>query len=248
MKKNIILWSGGKDSTATIILCHINQIPIDEIVFTEVMYDKRRNISGELPEHIHFIKEIAKPLFEKWGYTVTIISAETDYLTLFNRIIENPAKHMEHKDKSFGFPLGKMCGIRRDCKLKPAARYLEHKYGKHGYQQFVGICADEERRLESLYRAGNRSILAEYGFTQLDARSLCISYGLLSPSYKYSKRGGCFFCPYAKPMENLLIKQAYPEVWKEFVSLESRTDLANKRWNPFGETLLERDKQLNQYM
>lgn len=248
MKKNVILWSGGKDSTATIILAHMHQQKIDEIVFTEVMYDTRRGISGELPEHIHFIKKVAKPLFEEWGYTVTIISAETDYLSHFNRIIERPVKHIDHRGKAFGFPLGKMCAIRRDCKIKPAARYLDTKYGKNGYQQYVGICADEERRLEALYRAGNRSLLAECGFTQLDAKALCEFYGLLSPSYKYSKRGGCFFCPFAKPMENLQIKQTYPEIWEEFVSLESRTDLANKRWNPFGETLLERDKKLNQYM
>ncbi|MBR2402171.1 MAG: phosphoadenosine phosphosulfate reductase, partial [Lachnospiraceae bacterium] len=139
MKKHIILWSGGKDSTATIILCHIHQIPIDEIIFTEVMYDKRRNISGELPEHIHFIKKVAKPLFEEWGYKVTILSGETDYLSHFNRIIENPTKHMAHKGKSFGFPLGKMCAVRRDCKIKVAAAYVNQKYGKKGYHLYVGI-------------------------------------------------------------------------------------------------------------
>ena len=248
MKKNIIAWSGGKDSTATIILAHIHQVPIDEIIFTEVMYDNRRGISGELPVHINFIKKVAKPLFEEWGFKVTIISAETDFLSHFNRVIEKPTKHIEHKGRSFGFPLGNMCAIRRDCKIKPAAMYLKNKYGVDGYQQFIGICADEERRLESLHRAGNRSLLAEYGYTQQDARDLCESFGLLSPSYQYSKRGGCFFCPFSKSLENAQMKRDNPDVWNEFVSLELRTDLANSRWNPFGDTLYERNQQLNHFM
>ena len=229
------------------ILSHLYGIEIDEVIFTEVMYDLQRDISGELPEHIHFIKKVAKPLFEEWGYKVTILRSDTDYLSHFNRVIERPIKQMDHKGKAFGFPLGKMCAIRRDCKIKPAAQYLQNKYG-NGFQQFIGICADEERRLVSLHRSGNRSLLAEYGYTQQDARDLCESFGLLSPSYQYSKRGGCFFCPFSKPSENAQMKRENPDVWNEFVSLESRTDLANSRWNPFGDTLCERDRQLNYYI
>lgn len=50
----IASWSGGKDSTASIILAHENNEPLDFIIFSEVMFDK--NISGELPEHIELSK------------------------------------------------------------------------------------------------------------------------------------------------------------------------------------------------
>lgn len=62
--KYIASWSGGKDSTASIILAHEHNEPLDLIIFSEVMFD--REISGELPEHIDFIKSKAIPLFEKW--------------------------------------------------------------------------------------------------------------------------------------------------------------------------------------
>ena len=52
-KKCIATWSGGKDSTASIILAHEHNEPLDLIIFSEVMFDK--GISGELPEHIDFI-------------------------------------------------------------------------------------------------------------------------------------------------------------------------------------------------
>lgn len=52
--KYIASWSGGKDSTTSIILAHEHNEPLDLIIFSEVMFDK--NISGELPKHIDFIK------------------------------------------------------------------------------------------------------------------------------------------------------------------------------------------------
>lgn len=64
--KYIASWSGGKDSTAGIILAHEHNEPLDLIIFSEVMFDE--NISGELPDHIDFIKNKAIPVFESWGY------------------------------------------------------------------------------------------------------------------------------------------------------------------------------------
>lgn len=244
LRKNIILWSGGKDSTATIILAHLHNEPVHEIIFTEVMYDNIRGISGENPEHMQFIKKVATPIFESWGYRVTILHSNLDYLTLFYRIIHNPRKKEGNRGKHFGFPLGKMCSIRRDCKIRPAAMYLNQHYGREGFVKYLGICADEPKRLSSMHKNGGTSLLEKYGLTQEDTRNLCLSYGLLSPSYGCSKRGGCWMCPYSKPEENDFIKKQDPILWEEFVSLEDIDNLANNRWNPFGDTLRERDARL----
>lgn len=42
------------------------------------MFDRENNISGENPKHIHFVKNVAKPLFESWGYKVFILHSEGD--------------------------------------------------------------------------------------------------------------------------------------------------------------------------
>lgn len=78
--KYIASWSGGKDSTASIILAHEHNEPLDLIIFSEVMFDE--NISGELPEHIDFIKNKAIPVFESWGYEVKILHAKLNYTQL----------------------------------------------------------------------------------------------------------------------------------------------------------------------
>lgn len=51
--KHIICSSFGKDSNATALLALQHGEPLDEIIYTEVMFSKE--ISGELPEHTQFI-------------------------------------------------------------------------------------------------------------------------------------------------------------------------------------------------
>lgn len=48
-KLNIICWSGGKDSTATIVLAHELGIPIDLIIISLIWFDKKRGIYAEYP-------------------------------------------------------------------------------------------------------------------------------------------------------------------------------------------------------
>ena len=61
--KRYLYWSGGKDSSASIAICHENGIQLDGIVFCEVMFDNARNISGENPKHI------------EWVYNTAIVTA-----------------------------------------------------------------------------------------------------------------------------------------------------------------------------
>ena len=235
-------WSGGKDSTASIILAHENGEPINEILFVEVMYDLKRDISGENPEHINFIKNIAKPLFESWGYKVTIIRSEKDYLSCFNRKIERPTKYMDHKGKKFGFPaVGGCCYVKRDLKLKPMEKYLKNIKGE--LIQYVGIAKNEPGRLKAL-KQGRISLLDKYEYTEEAAMDLCKKYNLLSPGYEFSKRGGCWFCPNAKLEEHRQINKIMPNIWQEFITLE-KEDVAYGKWNSYTkETLKQRDEKI----
>ena len=236
-------WSGGKDSTASIILAHEHNEPIDEIVFCEVMFDLKNGISGENPRHIKFVKEVARPVFESWGYKVVILRAGRDYLDFFHRVIENPKKHIEHKGKKFGFPVYGMCGVKRDLKLKPIE--VHYKNIHEPIIKYIGICADEERRLASLHKGSAQiSLLEKYGYTEEMARKKCEEYGLLSPCYELSKRGGCWFCPNAKIAERQEIKRLYPDVWRGFLELENEDNVANYLYNPFGPSLHEIDEQM----
>lgn len=136
--------SGGKDSVATIILAHEKGYPLDEIIFSEVMFDE--NISGELPEHIEFINNVLKPQCEERGYKFTIVRANKTYMDCFNHIVLK-SKETSRIGKRVGFPMQGKCVINRDCKVRPILRYTK---SLRENIQYVGIAVDEPKRLERL--------------------------------------------------------------------------------------------------
>lgn len=82
---HVVSWSGGKDSTATIILAHELGLPIDLIIISIPFFDKERGIYAERSDVIDWIKNTAKPIFESWGYPVKIVSSDKDYLYYFGK-------------------------------------------------------------------------------------------------------------------------------------------------------------------
>lgn len=229
-------WSGGKDSTASIILDHIHGLPPSKIIFSEVMFDRKREISGELPEHIDFIRSKAKPLFESWGYEVEIVRAEKDYLDLFYHVTQK-SKIPARNGKYSGWLIGGRCAANRDLKVAPVRNYFR-KLDLTGtdYTQYIGIAIDEPKRLERLKGSNKISLLARFGFTEQMAYDLCKDYGLLSPIYDISKRGGCWFCPNQGYRELAHIKTEYPELWRELQKLNVEENVVSHGFK-YGETL-----------
>lgn len=79
--------SFGKDSVATVLLALEHNEPLDEILFTEVMFDHARNISGEIPEHIDWIHSTAIPRFEVMGVKTRILHSDRDYMYFFQNTV-----------------------------------------------------------------------------------------------------------------------------------------------------------------
>lgn len=249
--RHVISWSGGKDSTATVILMHEHQKELikdgDEVIilFSEVMFDKKKGISGHNPDNIKFIYE-KKKVFEKWGFRVEILHSDKDYLDVFyHKLTRSPDP--SRVGLTHGFVPSSICAVKRDCKLKPINKWFIDNPGE--ITEYIGIAVDEPKRLESLHKRGNMvSLLEKYNLTEEDAKELCIKYDMLLPQYtllKGQKREGCWFCPNAKLCEHRVVKEQMPEAWKAYVELENTPNLAYPKWNPYTkETLHQRDEIL----
>ena len=122
--KYIASWSGGKDSTASILLEHIHSLPPSKIIMSEVMFDKKRNISGELPEHMDWVHGVAIPLFRSWGHEVEILHSDYDYIDLFYHIIHN-SKNPYRNGKYNGFLIGGKCMANNYIKVRALEIFLE---------------------------------------------------------------------------------------------------------------------------
>lgn len=188
----------------------------------EVMFD--RGISGERPEQMEFIRQSAAR-FKSWGYPVEIIHSDRTYMDVFMHVREWGG----HVGMRTGFPLPGACEINRDCKLRAMRQFWRENKGAD-ILQYIGIAADEPARLKRL-PANAISLLNQYGYTQADAYQLCSEYDLLSPCYRYAKRGGCWFCPNARKNELLSLRRDYPDLWYRLLELEKEPHIINSMWN-----------------
>lgn len=236
--KYIASWSGGKDSTASIILAHENNEPLDLIIFSEVMFDK--NISGELPEHIDFIKNKCVPLFKSWGYEVKILRSDKTYKDCFFHVVKK-SKKKERIGKYKGFVMSGHCDVQRDCKLRPIEKFWKSFEGE--YTQYIGIAVDEKKRLERVVRATNQiSLLQKYGYTEQMAFDICKKYDLLSPIYDFAPRGGCWFCTNARDCELRHLRNNHRDLWEKLLKLETEPNLIGNIWNTLTQTSIH-DKE-----
>lgn len=220
--KTFLSWSGGKDSSASIVVCHEQGIHLDGIITAEVMFSHSLNISAEHPEHTKWLHEVAIPKIEnEFGYPVTVLKSDDDYVSLFNKRLKR-SKVPERIGKKRGFVLGgNACYLKRDCKIKVLDKWSREQ-GE--FENIVGIAADETDRLEYMntHYSHRRSVLAEFGVVEADTYELCRKYDLLSPFYTSGrKRQGCWFCPNCKLEEMADIKHNYPELWEQLRILDN---------------------------
>ena len=105
--KYIASCSFGKDSLAMILTIIEHGLPLDEVVYREVMFDD--TISGEYPEHADFIHNKAIPILELvYGLKVTVLRADTDYKEQFYR---PRTKRRTHWPSKGAFPLCGALGV-----------------------------------------------------------------------------------------------------------------------------------------
>lgn len=200
--ESVVSFSGGKNSTAMLILLKQLGIRVDGIVFADT--------GAELPETYDFIATVEERIKQK----IDVVKAPLDWFDWFYR----PYVQGKHKgqDQIHGFPRtfqfkghgGGWCT--RSLKLDPIRKYA------NGREQLVGIAADEYHRVRK-----NRSYpLVEWKLTSLDCYNICVENDLLNPIYHRMGRSGCWTCPNQSPRQLRIIYAYYLELWARLLRLE----------------------------
>lgn len=194
-----VFWSGGKDSTTSVI-CHLNRGDAVKVVCYVPMFTK------DIPlisfEHYAHLKRTAE-YFVNRGAVVFWAQGVTYWDWVLHR-----SSRGKFKGRIFGWPVASRgkCGFKRDSKLKALNGVV---VGAYDYED-IGIAADETDRFGSLDEK-HRSILVELGYTE----AVCLDYvskmGMLSPHYENSNRDGCVLCPFSKDRERDVWFSDYPE-------------------------------------
>lgn len=188
-KKYIASCSFGKDSIATILLALENNVPLDGVVYSEVMFDNEKGISGEIPEHIEWIYDSAIPKLNSMGVKVDVVTSKVDYVSLCRKVLLSG----KNSGKAYGIQNSHPCYANSACKVAPIKEYYRALSKDYDIVQYVGIASDEPIRLQRLEGTNKISLLHKYGYTESMAMSKCKEYDLISPCYSTDSRGGVGF-------------------------------------------------------
>lgn len=204
--KHIVSFSGGKDSAAMLLMMLEKEMPIDDIIFIEIM--ATQTLEAELPETYQYIQQVEEYIGRK------ITRLKPKYT--FEEVFYMKKKKGNHIGDINGFPYlqGAWCNSR--LKLKPLNEYYRNIQDE--FTVYIGIASDEPNRLKSSGRTPKRGVarypLAEWGVTEEMAKQYLTEINLLNPLYEKYDRLGCWFCGKAslKSLRNLY--HDYPEYWQ----------------------------------
>ena len=204
-EKIFVSYSGGKDSTAMLLMMLEKGERIDGIYFA--------NTTLEYPEMYAYIRKINDYIKEKYDKEIITINPKSSFYTWFYGTWTRGKLKGERR----GFPKMYLHGYCcRELKINPLNRIR----GMKGIF-CLGYAYDEKNRIQ---KAKNlRYPLIEYKMTEADCRKYLEDRDLLNPLYLRFKRTGCWLCP-RQPLGSLkILYRDYPILWKQLKKLEKES-------------------------
>lgn len=205
---HIVNCSGGKDSTAMLLMMLERGMWVDRILYADV---------GELAEFPSMYEYIHK-LEDHIGRKIEVVRSSR--FTARSIFYGYPSRGV-HKDEIRGFPptVGAGCRYRSWLKVEP----LEAAAGP-GNDVYIGIASDESQRSRAgEYAKGKQRYhfpLVEWGVTEADCLAYLKAKGLYNPLYDHFDRLGCFWCP-KQPLRSLrALYRNFPAEWAELRQME----------------------------
>lgn len=198
-------WSGGKDSTATIIACIKYDVPIKEINYIRMMYDEE--IPATLPIMTEFVDKCIVLFRKRYGLKVNVIKSETCVNGVCNKVY----KRSKNKElNGTRYTLASLCHGK--CSFTSVKKRAS-KLIRHSEYELIGYAIDEPRRYCRLKHPNQESILCTLNITENKAYDICKRNNLLSPLYGLGiKRDGCWFCPNCNKRQIEYVMNEYPNL------------------------------------
>ena len=207
---NIVSFSGGKDSTAMLLMMIEKGIEVHEIIFCDTTVE-----FPEMYEHIKKVEEYIK-------IPITILRKDNDYEYMMFEYEKKRGKNKGQKGYDWAGPLSRWCTSY--FKQGVIKKYLKEKYGKEDITEFIGIAVDETERLEKNKNFKNlRYPLAEWGITEQQVLEYCYSKGFdWGGLYEKFNRVSCLCCPLQGLKELRVLYKEFPHLWKILKEWDSR--------------------------
>ena len=205
--------SGGKDSSALLLLMIEKEIPIDCVLYADT--------TMEFPEMEAHIAKLDDLLYRERGIHITTLRHPQGFEWLmFDRPVNREAGR---SPKGYGWPLG--APGRRWCtghlKQHLIAKEINRMKREKNALNYIGIAADEAHRCKD--DPHNCYPLVEWGITEAQALRICYDRGFdFGGLYEIYRRASCWCCPLQRIDELRKLRTHHPELWARLRDMDSR--------------------------
>ena len=208
--------SGGKDSTAMLLLMIERGMPINMVLSADT--------GMEFPEMYAHLAKLDEHLYRERGLHITTLRHPKGFeYCMFDEPKQKP-KSLENRARLGIPPYGNgWPGIRvRWCtgqlKTHLINKEVNRLKGELGALHYVGIAADESWRCKD-----EQYPLVDWGITEAEALQICYDRGFdFGGLYEIYNRASCWCCPFQRIGELRKLRKHHPELWAKLLELDNR--------------------------
>ncbi len=208
--------SGGKDSTAALLLMIERGMPIDIVLSADT--------GMEFPEMYRHLEKVDAYLYRERGIHITTLR-DTHSFEWY--MFETPLEKQTAIDRriangqpltGYGWPGMKVRWCTGKLKTHLIRKEITRIKGEHNCRQYIGIAADEAGRCK-----GEVYPLVEWGITEAEALQICYDRGFdFGGLYKIYRRASCWCCPLQRIDELRKLRRHHPELWARLLEMDNR--------------------------
>lgn len=218
MSSNVVSLSGGKDSTAMLIMMLERGETVADIAFFDTGW--------EFPAMYGHLEQVEKFT----GLTITRLRPRSPFDRDFAErdVFSKQTGELRRSGWGWPSPLRRWCTREKTNAIHAWCTGLTYKVAYLPVVQCIGYAADEAKRAEkhaskkSKKHQGFRYPLVEWSITEREALNYCKHRGFTwSGLYEHFHRVSCFCCPLSS-LDNLRkIWRYYPDLWARMLEMES---------------------------
>ncbi len=208
--------SGGKDSSALLLLMLERGMPIDVVLTADT--------GMEFPEMYRHLEKMDALLYRERGIHITTLRDPHSFEwymceaplvkpTAIDRRIVNGQPLT-----GYGWPGMKVRWCTGKLKTHLIRKEVNRLKGKHNCLQYIGIAADEAGRCKNEVYP-----LVEWGVTEAEALQICFDRGFdFGGLYNIYRRASCWCCPLQRIDELRKLRRHHPELWARLLDMDNR--------------------------
>lgn len=215
----MVALSGGKDSTALLILMIEKGMPIDYVMTADT--------GMEFPEMYSHLQKVDEYLHRERGLHITTLKHPKGFEWLMFEQPKIKASSLAKRERLGLPPYGNgWPGIRvRWCcgqlKVHLVEQELKHLAQGREIVQYIGIAADENWRCKA--EKGKRYPLVDWEIDEAQALQICYDRGFdFGGLYRIYHRASCFCCPFQRIEELRQLRLHHPLLWSKLLAMDNR--------------------------